>query len=422
MKVKSIYGPPGTGKTHRLVEIAGRFDEVPGLFLSFTRSAAAEAVSRLQQGMLKPSTIHSMAFNAVGMSRAAVVDKKKLNAFAEATGVPFKGSEEGSEDPQEGDDYLQVVSFARNRMCQIDEAYDRFGRPGTWSRFCLFVDEYDDWKKTYGYMDFDDMLYQFLAQASRLRFSHRVLFLDEAQDCSPLQWAVVEILMKNCTHVAIAGDDDQAIYEWNGANPHGMAEFTDRHKGEAEVLPKSFRVPRRVHVKAWNVIQQIPKRVPKHFEAAPRDGFIMRYGDFWNIDLQRFADQGGMILVRDRWRMDEAKRALNREMIPYDVIGGWSPWTSKIAEQLRKGDKPQIPSRWIEFYRQADLTQPIKVILSTIHQAKGREHERVLLDCTLSAKSLLEIAHDPDAERRVQYVALTRTSNELILCGSNPII
>ena len=109
-------------------------------------------------------------------------------------------------------------------------------------------------------------------------------------------------------------------------------------------------------------------------------------------------------------------------MIPYDVLGGFSPWTSKVAAELRKGGKPDIPIQWHEFYRQADLTLPIKVTLSTIHQAKGREAPRVLIDLTMPTRALVDLHKNPDAERRVWYVALTRTSDELILAGNNPFI
>lgn len=77
---------------------------------------------------------------------------------------------------------------------------------------------------------------------------------------------------------------------------------------------------------------------------------------------------------------------------------------------------------WQDFYRQADLKQEIKVQLSTIHQAKGRESARVILDLSLSATVLEDLYRRPDPELRVLYVALTRTSDQLILCGENPLL
>ena len=130
MKVHAIFGPPGTGKTTALIKHAGRLDERI-LFLSFTKSAAAEATGRLPKGSTAAaSTIHSLAFQMLNLSRAQVVDEPKLLDFSDKTGIPFKGSEEGSEDPQDGDLYLQAYSFSQNRMCGLDEAYERFGAPG----------------------------------------------------------------------------------------------------------------------------------------------------------------------------------------------------------------------------------------------------------------------------------------------------
>jgi DNA helicase-2/ATP-dependent DNA helicase PcrA len=46
--------------------------------------------------------------------------------------------------------------------------------------------------------------------------------LDEAQDFSDQQWALVESWLPYVDQLVLAGDDDQAIYKWSGANPHGM--------------------------------------------------------------------------------------------------------------------------------------------------------------------------------------------------------
>ena len=42
--------------------------------------------------------------------------------------------------------------------------------------------------------------------------------VDEAQDLSPIQWKMYDILKKNSKHIILAGDDDQAIYGWAGAD------------------------------------------------------------------------------------------------------------------------------------------------------------------------------------------------------------
>lgn len=428
MKVQAIFGPPGTGKTTELIGRAAKLDRC--IFLSYTRAAATEAASRITKyghQNIRASTIHSLAFNALNMNRASIVDAVKLAKFAHDTGIPFKGSEPGSDEQQEGDEYMAVMQFARNRLMGIMDAYDHFGCPGTRPRFTMCVTSYNDWKKAFGYMDFDDMLELLPRMTAPLPFKKGTpIFLDEAQDCSSLQWAAFTSI---CTKIApelvvIAGDDDQAVFEWSGADPHGMDMFIKANGGEREILAQSHRLPRSVHDYAGRVIAGIRNRVHKQFRPRQEDGKVTRWGGIEQVidRLTDVAEGGALVLMRDRFKLEEIKKMMNRDLIPYEVYGGYSPWTSKIANALRKREKVEIPPAWQEFYAQADLFLPIKYALSTVHSAKGREHNTVVMDLECPARVLGNIALDPDAETRVQYVGLTRAKENLILCGHNPIV
>ena len=46
----------------------------------------------------------------------------------------------------------------------------------------------------------------------------KAIFIDEAQDLSPLQWQLYDKLKEHCDQIYLAGDDDQAIYAWAGAD------------------------------------------------------------------------------------------------------------------------------------------------------------------------------------------------------------
>ena len=81
-----------------------------------------------------------------------------------------------------------------------------------------------------------------------------VVFIDEAQDLSPIQWKMFEVLKKNSKHVILAGDDDQAIYGWAGAD---VKRFQQEPAREI-VLPQSYRVPRCVQHIADNILSRIP--------------------------------------------------------------------------------------------------------------------------------------------------------------------
>lgn len=456
MELTTIFGPPGTGKTTRLVEIAEQeLTSTKVAYLSYSKAAAAEATSRLT-GDLRISTIHALAFNALGLNRQQVVDKKELKKFGNMIGVPFSGAEANTdEEQQEGDEYMSVIQYARNTMIDINEAYELKGRPGTNVRFSMFTKSYDQWKEKNGLLDFDDMLER-APDCGLPRLP--VLILDEAQDCSPLQWRMIDAIIKTGTkRMYMAGDDDQAIFEWNGADPHGMIGFTEENDGKVRVLEKSHRVPESVYLEACRLTDMIKTRVTKTFTHRGAHGGVEWYDSVEDVIIEWSPGETVMYLARDRFRLNEIKLFLNHHNIPYSINGGYSNWTNKYAKAIRaihaaqRGDKwsaddikpvakpglvsiPKtghwskvidVPPFLHDFYNAVDLDQPIHTRISTIHQAKGQEADTVIVDLGMSARGLEEIYRGDrgrDAELRVWYVAYTRAKEDLLLCGENPLV
>ena len=68
----------------------------------------------------------------------------------------------------------------------------------------------------------------------------------------------------------IAGDDDQAIYEWNGAKPQRFVEYV----GEKIVLDQSYRVPSLVHPIAERISERIISREPKIYKPRKEEGTV----------------------------------------------------------------------------------------------------------------------------------------------------
>lgn len=465
MKVTAIFGPPGTGKTYTLIELAkeNALKNNKILYLSYTKAAALEASKRISSKKIEASTIHSMAYRALNIGKAQVVTRDKLESFSKMIGVPFKGAEQNSmEETQEGDDYLAVISYATARRMDMHEAYDQLGRPGTIKRFEVFESSYRDWKHEFGYVDFDDMLVRFVESDIELP-SIPVVILDEAQDCSPLQWEVFEKIIKKAKLVYIAGDDDQAIYEWNGADPHGMIEFAEKHAGSVETLKDSRRVPIAVWEKIHNdILPKFERRVDKKFRPTTEIGLVQDYGSVHNFEFDSLIGRDAKILVRDRFAGMVVQRMLNASTIPYKVAGGWSPFDNRKANSIRaiikanRGDIPthqelealryamkrELPTEELlsevtgkdwrdivplsnndrDFYESVDLDEPLTIELSTIHQAKGKEADVVILDLSVTAAVERNIEINRDAELRVWYVGCTRAKKELHICGENPIM
>ena len=53
----------------------------------------------------------------------------------------------------------------------------------------------------------------------------------------------------------IAGDDDQAIYQWAGADVESFVNL----KGNETVLEQSYRIPKKVHEVAQGILNRIPR-------------------------------------------------------------------------------------------------------------------------------------------------------------------
>ena len=66
-------------------------------------------------------------------------------------------------------------------------------------------------------MDFNDLITTLIKKQNKIP-KLKAIFIDEAQDLSPLQWKLVDILKNKTEHLYLAGDDDQAIYAWAGAD------------------------------------------------------------------------------------------------------------------------------------------------------------------------------------------------------------
>lgn len=119
----------------------------------------------------------------------------------------------------DGDYYLSMQYKA---VAQCKDDIDKLNMPGSFAEYEYFTEAYSIWKNANGYVDYNDMLQLAIQQES---LDVDVIFIDEAQDLSKLQWNLIEHWASRIPNIIIAGDDDQAIYEWAGACPQGMSNF-----------------------------------------------------------------------------------------------------------------------------------------------------------------------------------------------------
>lgn len=87
---------------------------------------------------------------------------------------------------------------------------------------------YSKRKQDEGFIDFDDMqMYMYMLCVSQknpdvLNYCHNMweyFYVDEFQDISKIQFAILRALVTDPNKLVCVGDDDQCIYQWRGADP-----------------------------------------------------------------------------------------------------------------------------------------------------------------------------------------------------------
>jgi DNA helicase-2/ATP-dependent DNA helicase PcrA len=283
-KLLLVFGPPGTGKTTRLLDLLASELEAGtppdrAAFVTFTKAARAEAKGRVlaeldvaEDDLPWFRTVHSAAYRLLGLRGHQVMGIARWFATRYGYDLTNLAHTDQDDDPmappkRTADDLLRaVIEWAKNRRLTIDAALGRcpINAPATDAR--LFAQRLAAFQEEHGLLGFSDMLEEVVARDLRPEVS--VAFIDEAQDLSPLQIAVVETWFRDCDRVYVGGDDDQAIFSFQGADPSWLLSLNTRSTA-VEILRRSFRVPGRIHALARRIIGQNRMRVAKPYE--PRD-------------------------------------------------------------------------------------------------------------------------------------------------------
>ena len=284
-----VIGPPGTGKTRRLLNEVHKYvqkgtplDKIG--YFAFTRKAAGEARDRFlaknthltKKDIKYFQTLHSLAFNNLGLKEENVMQEGNYLSIGKTCGIQIKYAAYETNNFNgifsSNSEYLSLINVARVKQISTEKQF-ALNEHLTWitrEKLLAIEKEINHYKKTYGLIDFTDMLQKFLDKGKSPKF--KVIFVDEAQDLSLIQWSMIKKIEEETQcDVWIAGDDDQAIFGWAGADVNSFIKWQARNIA----LTKSERVPRLIQTKALGIIQRIYiNRIPKDYLPKDAEGSI----------------------------------------------------------------------------------------------------------------------------------------------------
>jgi DNA helicase-2/ATP-dependent DNA helicase PcrA len=263
-----ILAGPGSGKTKTLISRVARIvhdtteESFRILCLTFTRKAAAEMRERLHSLIPEAktrtllTTFHSFATDILRQhgSHFGLTPDFEIIEDAERVKV-VKSIIESDRDAYSrllsAEKALAALDYLFQNLKTDDEIQGLVQDKEIGEQFQRLFKDYKDYLKKENCLDYAAIIYfstQLLRERSRiskqLQNVYRYVCVDEFQDTNIAQYLLLrELCPEKKSNVFIVGDDDQVIYQWNGASPSRIKELAQHYDLQIIQLPENYRCP-----------------------------------------------------------------------------------------------------------------------------------------------------------------------------------
>ncbi|QIX27616.1 ATP-dependent DNA helicase UvrD2 [Nocardioides sp. JQ2195] len=261
-----VLAGAGTGKTraitHRIAHGVASGVYQPGevLAVTFTTRAAGEMRTRLRElgaPGVQARTFHAAALRqlryfwpSVHGSELPTLTESKLALMALAARRQRLAVDQGTlRDLASEVEWAKVSNVRPEEYPRLAPARGREVNNVDAETVARVFGTYEDVKRGQGRMDMEDVLLltaALLAEdervAAQVRRQYKFFVVDEFQDVSPLQSALLDLWLGGRDEICVVGDPAQTIYSFAGANASYLREFSAKHSGTTSIeLVRNYR-------------------------------------------------------------------------------------------------------------------------------------------------------------------------------------
>lgn len=299
--VQSVEGPvlllavPGSGKTTVLVTRLGYMIYVKGiapekiLTVTYTVAATEDMAARFASQFgtdmadrLTFKTINGICAGIIhtygrktGRTPFALLNDEKV--IADTLAKIYQKTERTYATESDLQTVRTLITYIKNSM--LTDAEIREMDKTADMKISAIYKEYNTWLREQKLMDYDDqmvyaytMLQRFPELLRLYQDKFPYLCVDEAQDTSKIQHAIIALLASKTENLFMVGDEDQSIYGFRAAYPEALLSFEKNHPGAKVLLmEENFRSGAGIVKAADTFIQKNTLRHKKHMRAT-KDG------------------------------------------------------------------------------------------------------------------------------------------------------
>jgi DNA helicase-2/ATP-dependent DNA helicase PcrA len=296
-----IIASAGTGKTSTIVARIGNLlnqgvKPESLLLLTFTNKASLEMIERVSNifgediaSKIEAGTFHAISYRLLKKAGKNIVLKmpKELKILLKSIHQKRVFSHfEISTPPYSASHLYDLYSLYQNRVETMTFSQwlaEKYSDHSEYSNIYEdIIDEFNDIKSRFGYVDFNDLLITFREYLKESNIHYSEILVDEYQDTNRLQESLIDSFQKDS--LFCVGDYDQSIYGFNGADISIIGSFQTKYK-DAKIfsLNKNYRSSAKILHLANRVIEKNPRLYPKKLE-------VTREGNFSSPRLLIFDD------------------------------------------------------------------------------------------------------------------------------------